>query len=589
MKRQMIAPDHVKQLENRFSLFHRVADEIIKSVQTISPVDPVSYRVNDREVDKTKLQMNGNNTIFYIGNVSSGTIRQKVNKVLGRKVDEYIYTPEILEAILTEILHYRVEGQSIALVLFGTMKEMFYKKGDLQGSLSFEQTKEFIYKILEQKFHMPRDILLIHGIEEDPLNQRLFAALQNKKNRDEQGEIDMGKVFLANPSVSLNNKSDSYDIACLLYAAMKNNFQFDAMIASVVPDKKNQPEEIVEKLKYCCMTEVAIRLIAILHGKYIHGGSKLQMNTHSIIHKILSGKSIIKIHVPDLATLFKGKSIESVCVDEKQNLPTLRMEQLIARTRCAIGIVLMGIILFSSQYGYSEYLQYRRNQSQIAAINKLIDDFQYQGGINKEGKFSFDVQQINKAVNTMRMLLSLQYKMTNNDLNKLFGSELDFLRMHKCFIPELSHNTILADDIVNYFVRDHRTIIFEETDINILLPSPNEKRFAVAYAVRDVIQWSKGSISINGSIIDNISLPIPTEKYQINKSKNVAVQYLGDLFEREPKTGYKIYIMRVNQQSYLLASKTNVDESPNSLIAHEAAKLYFDKITNYKLSYNNQF
>jgi len=73
-----------------------------------------------------------------------------------------------------------------------------------------------------------------------------------------------------------------------------------AMIRATIPNYKNKSEDEVEQMQYYGMTEIAIRLMAILKGVYIHGGAERQEVYDEIIVKIVRGQSIITKNIPEL-------------------------------------------------------------------------------------------------------------------------------------------------------------------------------------------------------------------------------------------------------------------------------------------------
>ncbi len=157
------------------------------------------------------------------------------------------------------------------------------------------------------------------SIQEIPANKTLFAALHHSMDHFE-GEVAVEKAYGVQERVpALSNDPSALEIAQFLYAICKINRKVEKEFIGLKPSHLKNKVGVPDSSDYYGLTEIAIRLRAILDGCFVHIGADRQKRYDTIIAKIILGKLKDIPELQPLYDVFKGKKFGAAYVDPEKN------------------------------------------------------------------------------------------------------------------------------------------------------------------------------------------------------------------------------------------------------------------------------
>jgi hypothetical protein len=590
--------DHPTRMRRGINI---VADTIRTSFSGIPDIGFVSFKKIGKMEYLSELRMSQRNSAFYVGKFFKHDWKKRIKEIIGKN-DEHLYTPQFMEAILLFMFQNLPYGERANIVIGRSLSEIFNSPEDIETSLSVEETKRMIRDIAKKRLQVPPERLHIEEMEEQQENKRLFAALRNPKNAQENGRVNIEKVFLSDEGEKDDEEIDSYTIARILYRAMQKSPVIFGMIRATVPNYKHKSEEEVEQMQYYGMAEIAIRLMAILKGVYIHGGAERQEVYDEIIVKIVRGQSIITKNIPelnDLINIYRKKHkvhaeeklrFETLHVDNKVNKPLLEHERLIARIRMAMGILLIGAITIPVTIGVKKRINFQQEEQQRGVYKQLAPEV-------KEGYSQVDhwetsnvmrPEQLKEIVDKVQHVLMVRYGFSQHNATELRGNIIDFMRCHRTDDVDRLGSSVgkYVEMSVDRFIEDNKGHLLNK-GIKADMPYPAFESYRQIFldtvSSQDHMQIGPECIMLNGKRDG----PRVTEysHHQFSCSgiyggnPEFLIEYIGNIFDSENiYVEYECFIVRIPQGTYIVAREKDSDQPPSTEIAQKAIKSYMTSI-----------
>jgi len=424
------------------------------------------------------------NHSFYIGKIfrQDNGVKAKISRALGWAPDEKIYSEDFIEASLKYLLKYRAPGEKIRIVVCRKLSEILNGPEDTANTLTNEEEIALIKKIARDKFGLTEDDLLILPVEEDVSHLRLLDALKEGTNEITQ-EFEPEKVFSFSEDEldgdCPSEVNDSYDIARILYLAMKENPSFAARIQRGVPSllKKYDADDKDLPKSYYTLSEVAIRIYDIIKGKTIHAGAARQSVYDEVIVAILKGSEGPFASTPALLPLFErleNKKFGTIHVDNRENPFRQNLVRGRARRRLATVTAILASTVLSSvstPVAVMRYQQHREQQVAAEAVQKYVES-QVKGLTWRTDNMNLDVtpKMVESYADTMLEDIQYRYGVKPEILEDLnIRTLLKQSLVENNSIPHVASNQAKYSKHVDEFVEANR-LLFRSKGITIDKP-----------------------------------------------------------------------------------------------------------------------
>lgn len=603
-----------------------ISDTLATSFSTIRDLNVVHYKVDGREESLHDLHMNGTNSAFYIGKFFKEDWLFKIKELFGKK-EEHLYTPQFMEAILLFMFQNLPYGERANIVIGRSLSEIFNGPDDVIGTLTIDETKKMIRRIAKSMKIEPSR-LHIAEMEEQEENKRLFEALRNPNNRTADGQVDMEKVFAYEVSRKEDGQVDSYIIAQMLYEAMKQSAPLSAKIRRrTIPDYKNKSEEELEHMKYYGMTEIAIRLMAILNGVYIHGGAQRQGVYDDIIESILEYDNFMSSNIPKLIELIKKEReksrqvdtdsvsdeelshtpdetepkrklerfrFETLHVDNRINKPQLEHVRAIAQIRTALSLLLTGLLTITIGAEMKEIKRKQQLRKEEAVIRKVTPEFSGRFPVHDMWeRIDPDAMvpgNVRSTVYNIKTVLATRYGLSIQQTNELDSLIIDFMRRHRQdseFRRITSSEGKWAEMAGDLFIEEDAVSLWElgiHTDRPYPDLEPHRAFLFGALSSQANVQLGPEFVMVNG---EQRSMRIFEGRHNVFSfggmvPPNYSVEYLGEIIDQESiYDPYELFVVKLPGGKYIVAREQGSKDPPSTDIARAAITSYIHSLRIY--------
>lgn len=296
-------------------------------VKTVHPNTGISYEILGKtQKDKNaEPMMTADTAAVYIGKFAPLTFAEEApHHTFGFQAPERIYGDEFIKAFLDYGFRHTPPGEKVRVVICPSLGTLLNGKEDMNGAYSLQEEAQRIYTIAALSFSKRLSDLELVAMENMPENKTLFQKLTESVNVT-SGEVDIEHAYGDNEAngIKLSLESSALEIAQFLYQATKKNDKLREIFFKMRPAKVREMG-YPESSKYYGLTEIAIRLRAILSGQKLHIGAERQDVYDKWIVAIVRGrdqngqfKDFSELY--PLYELFKGKTFETVHINTKNN------------------------------------------------------------------------------------------------------------------------------------------------------------------------------------------------------------------------------------------------------------------------------
>ncbi len=145
--------------------------------------------------------------------------------------------------------------------------------------------------------------------------------------RGEDQIVDIQRAYGVADPPQLSQRSSALEIAQFLYWACSQNDDVRKIFGDMRPEKLDKNKS-PESSKWYGLTEVAIRLRAILDGHHTHGGVNRQAVYDGVILKLIKGKTQKEYQafreLYPLYKLLEGRQFNTVHINSQSNFQKLK-------------------------------------------------------------------------------------------------------------------------------------------------------------------------------------------------------------------------------------------------------------------------
>ncbi len=308
------------------------------------PNDGVSYEVlgkppKDKDAEP---KMTAATSAIYIGKLCPLSFAEEMPRhAFGFQAPERIYGDEFIKAFLDYGFRHTPPGEKVRVVICPSLSDLLNGKDDTKGAYTLQEEAQRMYMITAFSFAKRLPDLQLVAMENVPENQELFQHLTQCKNPN-TGEVDINRAYgtEAANETKLTPDASALEIARFLYQASQKNEKLREIFFKMRPAKVRDMD-YPESSKYYGLTEIAIRLRAILSGQNLHIGAERQDVYDKWIVAIVRGrnqngqfKNFTELY--PLYELFQGKTFETVHISTKNNTFRKQKDRKLAWTRAFI-------------------------------------------------------------------------------------------------------------------------------------------------------------------------------------------------------------------------------------------------------------
>lgn len=323
-------------------------------------------------------------TSIYVGKFFRKAFKSLTRAIIGNEDTHKIYNRHFVGVILE-----MAKSEPIRIVTCRILSELFNGEDDLEGAYTTPEQVQLIEKMAKSK-GVPEANLEVVNLEELPQHQRLLKKCAEAE-RDAKGLVTNIEEIFEEPT-ELNADSDSYDLACHIYHALKDNEQFIAQLkTTLVGFYKYAPDEEVMSRSLYGLTEVAIRLHEAVKTQDAQGGVTRQYVYDEIIKNLLlvgkkgrkgfdsefKGRGAYR-KVTDLLPLAKwihengGESFYTVYVEAAGSKEEYEFKQTATRIRLGL-IAMLGVVVFGAGNFWFNAAEESRRDRNMAQVTEILD------------------------------------------------------------------------------------------------------------------------------------------------------------------------------------------------------------------------
>lgn len=316
---------------NREGLATRLFSQLKKTpsdmVKRPRQEDGISYEILGKPPkDKNaEPKMTADTAAIYIGKLYPLSLTEELpHHTFGFQSPERIYGDEFIKACLDYGFRHTPSGEKVKIVVCPSLSVLLNGPDDIKGAYTLQEEVRRIYTIAALSFSNRVNDLEVVAMENDPENAQIFQHLSQCKD-PVSGEVGIERAYGKNElsECNLSTNASALEIAKFLYQACQKNDRLREIFFKMRPAKvRNMPYP--ESSKYYGLTEIAIRLRAILAGQKLHIGAERQDVYDKWIVAIVRGrnqngqfKDFSELY--PLYELFQGKTFETVHINTKNN------------------------------------------------------------------------------------------------------------------------------------------------------------------------------------------------------------------------------------------------------------------------------
>ncbi len=297
---------------------------------------------------------------FYVGKIPLRGPWLALKDISGWEEQNPTYSKPYLQAALSYAQTFLQDGP-VRFVIGVELQTFCNGRDSMQGHLSAQEERAFLLRVA-QEHHVPLEDVLISTFRED--HPELFLALDAAADPI-SGRVQLDQVFLSEMPI-LSASSNALELATVLYKAAQKSSKLRKAFQSLIPEELKKQRDADENT-FCSMDayglfEVAIRLVDILRGRYIHGGVDRQGALGQVIIQLIRGREGIFssiLALDPLFTLLQAQSFQALNIDRNKN--EFERERIVHRARSRIhGIYGLGAsiaVAVASSYGIWSYHQ----------------------------------------------------------------------------------------------------------------------------------------------------------------------------------------------------------------------------------------
>lgn len=320
-------PSPFRPTPRKETLPQRLLSELRKTpsdmVMRVHHNDGISYEVlgkspKDREAEPI---MTADSAAVYIGKFEPPPFVEHLpNHTFGFQTPGRIYDDQFIKTFLDYGFRHTPPGEKVKVILCPSLSELLNGPDDTKTAYTLNEEARRIHMIAALSFTKRLQDLELVAMEQIPDNVALFQRLEACKNA--KGEVDIDQAY-GSPEIKLSPESTALEIAQFLYQAAQKNDKLREIFFKMRPAKVRDMA-YPESSKYYGLTEIAIRLKAILSGQKLHIGAERQDVYDKHIVSIVRGrnqnghfKNFVELY--PLYELFSGKTFETVHISTKAN------------------------------------------------------------------------------------------------------------------------------------------------------------------------------------------------------------------------------------------------------------------------------
>lgn len=229
--------------------------------------------------------LSAENAAIYIGAMYHQDFLKNLilNGLFAMEPEDRIYNERMVKASLHYAFKNSTPGEKVQVVVTNHQSELL--NGTIDRAMTTKQEIGAI-KTLARKFFPERvnDLELI-PIEEIPENKSLYDRLESAKN-PETKHVDIAKAYKVENEPKLSKNPSALEIAQFLYFVAEKNPEIKEAFANMRPNKIKETSNTDASIYYG-LTEIAVRLRAIMSGQHIHIGADRQAIYDQFILSIL--------------------------------------------------------------------------------------------------------------------------------------------------------------------------------------------------------------------------------------------------------------------------------------------------------------
>jgi len=338
------------------------------------PNDGISYEIlgkppRDKE---TEPKMTAVTSAIYIGKLCPlPFVEEAPHHTFGFQAPERIYGDEFIKAFLDYGFRHTPPGEKVRVIICPSLSDLLNGKDDTKDAYTLQEEAQRIHMIAAFSFAKRLPDLELISMEGVPENQALFQRLTECKNPT-TGEVDIDRAYgkEAANEIKLSPDSSALEIAQFLYQATQKNDKLRDIFFKMRPAKVREMD-YPESSKYYGLTEIAIRLRAILSGQKLHIGAERQDVYDKWIVAIVRGKNQNGqfkdfTDLYPLYELFQGKSFETVHISTKNNTFRKMKDRKLAWTRAFIFGSVINCLAIGGLGAYRDFTQETTTPSQTS-------------------------------------------------------------------------------------------------------------------------------------------------------------------------------------------------------------------------------
>lgn len=366
-------------LPQRESLPQRLLAQLKKTpsdmVYTPHPNDGVSYEIlgkSPKEKD-VEPQMTAQTSAIYIGKLCPLPFgKEAPHHTFGFQAPERIYGDEFIKAFLDYGFRHTPPGEKVRVVICPSLSDLLNGPDDTKEAYTLQEEAQRIHMIAAFSFSKRLPDLELVAMENVSENQELFQRLTQCRNST-TGEVNIERAYGKEEAneVKLSPDSSALEIAQFLYQACQKNEKLRDIFFKMRPAKVREMN-YPESSKYYGLTEIAIRLKAILSGQKLHIGAERQDVYDKWIVAIVRGrnqngqfKNFTELY--PLYELFQGKTFETVHISTKNNTFRRQKDKKLAWARAFIFGSVVNCLAIGGISAYKHLTQETTIPSQTSA------------------------------------------------------------------------------------------------------------------------------------------------------------------------------------------------------------------------------
>lgn len=349
--------------------FRKTGEDMLKS----TPRDAgISYEILGKSPKGNNVEpkMTADTAAIYIGKLCPPSFVEEISHhAFGFQAPERIYGDEFIKAFLDYAFRHTPPGEKVRIIIGLSLSKLLNGKDDTKGVYTLQEEAQRIHMIAAFSFPKRLPDLELVAMEDVRGNLELFQRLARCKDPT-TGEVDIDRAYGEEMAheIKLSSDSSALEIAQFLYRACQENDRLKDIFFRMRPGKVRNMD-YPESSKYYGLTEIAIRLKAILSGQKLHIGAERQDVYDKWIVAIIRGKNqngqfrdFTELY--PLYELFKGKEFETVHISTRNNAYRNEKDKKLARTRAFI----FGSVISCLALGGLELYRHFSNKPTAASV-----------------------------------------------------------------------------------------------------------------------------------------------------------------------------------------------------------------------------